>query len=333
MQSRTGVARLALTTDAVVVPVAQWGPQRLHDYHRKKLRPRLRAPAEYLVGEPVDLVALRAAVRAGRPLTAELLRETTDLIMSRVRDQLGRAARRARAARRFHPRPAASCPATCRGARRDPRRGAGAPGSWGTTFAKVLADAGCEVMLHARRPELVKAITDERENRRLPARASGCRRRCARRPTRPRRWTAPRSWCWPSPRSRCARTSAAGRRCCRPTPRCSRLMKGIELGTTKRMSEVICEVTGAGPDRVAVALRAEPGPGDRRGAAGRDRDRLRRHRPGRGAAGGLPHARTSGPTRTPTWSAASSAARSRTSSRWPPASPRAWGSATTPGPR
>src|SRR4051794_1787867 len=30
------------------------------------------------------------------------------------------------------------------------------------------------------------------------------------------------------------------------------LMKGIELGTTKRMSEVISEVTGAGPERVAV---------------------------------------------------------------------------------
>jgi glycerol-3-phosphate dehydrogenase (NAD(P)+) len=29
-------------------------------------------------------------------------------------------------------------------------------------------------------------------------------------------------------------------------------MKGIELGTTKRMSEVICEVTGCGPDRVAA---------------------------------------------------------------------------------
>ena len=29
-------------------------------------------------------------------------------------------------------------------------------------------------------------------------------------------------------------------------------MKGIELGTTKRMSEVIAEVTGAGPERVAV---------------------------------------------------------------------------------
>ena len=30
------------------------------------------------------------------------------------------------------------------------------------------------------------------------------------------------------------------------------LMKGVELGTTKRMSEVIAEVTGAGPERIAV---------------------------------------------------------------------------------
>jgi len=30
------------------------------------------------------------------------------------------------------------------------------------------------------------------------------------------------------------------------------LLKGVELGTTKRMSEVIHEVTGAGPDRIAV---------------------------------------------------------------------------------
>jgi 1-acyl-sn-glycerol-3-phosphate acyltransferase len=88
MQSRTGVARLALTTEAVVVPVAQWGPQRVHDYHTKRLHPRLRAPADYLVGEPVDLSALRAEVRAGRPLTGDLLRDTTDLLMSRVRDQL-----------------------------------------------------------------------------------------------------------------------------------------------------------------------------------------------------------------------------------------------------
>src|SRR3954452_4682815 len=48
-------------------------------------------------------------------------------------------------------------------------------GSWGTTFAKVLADAGCDVSLSARRPELAKAITEDGENRdylpgvRLPA--------------------------------------------------------------------------------------------------------------------------------------------------------------------
>jgi 1-acyl-sn-glycerol-3-phosphate acyltransferase len=89
MESRTGVARLALTTEAVVVPVAQWGPQRVHDYHTKKWHLRLRTPADYLVGEPVDLSALRAEVAAGRALTPDLLRSTTDLIMSRVREQLG----------------------------------------------------------------------------------------------------------------------------------------------------------------------------------------------------------------------------------------------------
>lgn len=88
MQARTGVARLALTTDAAVLPVAQWGPQEVHDYHRKRLHLRFRTPVEYLVGEPVDLSAQRAAVRASTPPSAELLRETTDLIMTIVRDQL-----------------------------------------------------------------------------------------------------------------------------------------------------------------------------------------------------------------------------------------------------
>ena len=104
MQSRTGVARLALTTDAVVLPVAQWGPQQLHDYHAKKLHVRLRTPADYLVGEPVDLSALRAEVAAGRPLDATLLRETTELIMTRVRDQLAEL-RDEPAPAAFHPRP------------------------------------------------------------------------------------------------------------------------------------------------------------------------------------------------------------------------------------
>jgi 1-acyl-sn-glycerol-3-phosphate acyltransferase len=104
MQSRSGVARLALSTDAVVLPVAQWGPQRVHDYHTKRLHPRLRVPAEYLVGEPVDLSAQRALVRAGHPLTGDMLREVTDLVMVRVRDQLGEL-RGERPPREFAPGP------------------------------------------------------------------------------------------------------------------------------------------------------------------------------------------------------------------------------------
>ena len=109
MESRTGVARLALTTDAVVLPVAQWGAQRAHDYHRKQFHLRLRTPAEYLVGEPIDLSVQRARLRSGQPLTGELLKETTDLIMSRVRDQLAEL-RGEPAPLAFHPRPRRELP-------------------------------------------------------------------------------------------------------------------------------------------------------------------------------------------------------------------------------
>jgi glycerol-3-phosphate dehydrogenase (NAD(P)+) len=37
-------------------------------------------------------------------------------------------------------------------------------GSWGTTFAMVLADAGCEVTLWGRRPELAEAVNATRTN-------------------------------------------------------------------------------------------------------------------------------------------------------------------------
>jgi 1-acyl-sn-glycerol-3-phosphate acyltransferase len=115
MQARTGVARLALTTDVPVVPVAQWGPQRVHDYHAKKLRLRFRAPADYLVGEPLDLSELRAQVRAGRPLTAELLHEVTDRIMRQVRAQLGEL-RGEQPPASFHPGPPRDLPGDIAGA-------------------------------------------------------------------------------------------------------------------------------------------------------------------------------------------------------------------------
>jgi 1-acyl-sn-glycerol-3-phosphate acyltransferase len=83
MQPRTGVARLALSSDVPVVPVAQWGPQLALDVERRKVRPFPRHEAWCVAGPPIDLSAYR-----GKPLTAELLREVTDLIMGKVRDQL-----------------------------------------------------------------------------------------------------------------------------------------------------------------------------------------------------------------------------------------------------
>ena len=38
-------------------------------------------------------------------------------------------------------------------------------GSWGTAFAKVLADAGTDVTMWARREELAASITDDHENK------------------------------------------------------------------------------------------------------------------------------------------------------------------------
>ena len=83
MEPRTGVARLALTTDVPVVPVAQWGPQVLLDVYRRKFRPFSRPAAVCQAGPPLDLSAYR-----GRPLTAELLHEVTEVIMGAVRVQL-----------------------------------------------------------------------------------------------------------------------------------------------------------------------------------------------------------------------------------------------------
>jgi glycerol-3-phosphate dehydrogenase (NAD(P)+) len=124
-------------------------------------------------------------------------------------------------------------------------------GSWGTTFAKVLADAGCDVTLHARRPELAKSITEDGENRdylpgvRLPSRV---------------RATADAAEALLGADvvvlavpSQSLRENLSGWASLLPADASLlSLMKGIELGTTKRMSEVICEVTGAGPERVAV---------------------------------------------------------------------------------
>ena len=125
-------------------------------------------------------------------------------------------------------------------------------GSWGTAFSVVLADAGNDVTLWARREELCATINEKRENSdylpgiELPPAVT----RDATTPSG--RWPARSSWCSRCRRRRCATNLASGRTSIPRDAVLVSLMKGVELGTLKRMSEVIAEVTGAGLDRIGV---------------------------------------------------------------------------------
>ena len=124
-------------------------------------------------------------------------------------------------------------------------------GSWGTTFAKVLADAGTDVVLWARRAELAQAVRERHEN---PDYLPGVRL--------PDRLTATADAAQavagadvvvlavPSQSLR-ANLAAVAPSLPRGAVLVS-LMKGVELGTTKRMSEVIAEVADLPAARVAV---------------------------------------------------------------------------------
>ncbi len=124
-------------------------------------------------------------------------------------------------------------------------------GSWGTAFALVLADAGNDVTLWARRPELAKAIRETHENPdylpgiELPARITatdsaeealrGADLVVLATPSQSLRENLTQ-WA-PYVEDGAVFVS---------------LMKGVELGSLNRMSEVIHQVTGAGEDRIAV---------------------------------------------------------------------------------
>jgi glycerol-3-phosphate dehydrogenase (NAD(P)+) len=125
-------------------------------------------------------------------------------------------------------------------------------GSWGTTFAKVLADGGASVTLWARRPELAREIREARRNSdylpgvnlppgltatdRLADALSGAEQ------------------VYISIPSQSLRENLEGIEPYLPAdvPIIS-LMKGVEKGTGLRMSEVIAEVLPIEPARIAVA--------------------------------------------------------------------------------
>jgi glycerol-3-phosphate dehydrogenase (NAD(P)+) len=124
-------------------------------------------------------------------------------------------------------------------------------GSWGTAFAKVLADAGSEVTLWARRPALVEAINTRGENAEylpdvvLPAglRATGDVLAAV---------DGAEVVVLAVPAQTLRSNLAAIDSALGPDATLVSLIKGVELGTSMRMSEVIVEVTGVRPERVAV---------------------------------------------------------------------------------
>ena len=124
-------------------------------------------------------------------------------------------------------------------------------GTWGTTFAKVLCDAGTDVTLWARRPEVAAAIDAEHRNPEylpdvlLPA---GLRA------------TADADTALEGagavvlalPAQRLREHLAAWRGHLPPDATLVSLAKGVEAGTLQRMSEVIAEVAEVPADRIVV---------------------------------------------------------------------------------
>ncbi|MBT2446875.1 NAD(P)-dependent glycerol-3-phosphate dehydrogenase [Streptomyces sp. ISL-43] len=124
-------------------------------------------------------------------------------------------------------------------------------GSWGTAFAMVLADAGCEVVLWGRRQELADAVNDSRTNPdylpgvELPANIRAT--------TDPAEAAAGADFTVLAVPSQTLRGNLADwAPLLAPDTVLVSLMKGVELGTAKRMSEVIEEVAKVPAGRVAV---------------------------------------------------------------------------------
>jgi glycerol-3-phosphate dehydrogenase (NAD(P)+) len=124
-------------------------------------------------------------------------------------------------------------------------------GSWGTTFASVVADSGVDTIVWAREPSVAKAIQVSHQNPvYLPDRALAPSLRATHDPEAALDGVDLVVFAVPSQflRENLRRWAPA-------LPRSAvlvSLMKGVELGTLKRMSEVIEEVCDVPPERVAA---------------------------------------------------------------------------------
>ncbi len=124
-------------------------------------------------------------------------------------------------------------------------------GSWGTAFAAVMADAGTDTVLWARRPELAKSVMTSHEN---PDYLPGVPLPESLRATADAAEALDGAdFVVLAIPSQSLRDNLAEWRELIPRDAVVvSLMKGIELGTTKRMSEVIAEVGDIEVERIAV---------------------------------------------------------------------------------
>lgn len=83
MRGKTGAARIALETKCPVIPIAQWGAQRVIGHYEKRLRLFPRKTVHVLAGPPVALEDLY-----DRPIDAQLVHEATERIMAAITSQL-----------------------------------------------------------------------------------------------------------------------------------------------------------------------------------------------------------------------------------------------------
>ena len=123
-------------------------------------------------------------------------------------------------------------------------------GNWGTAFAAILADAGSDVLMWARRAEVADAVNAGRNEAYLPELALPPAVRATTDPVEALEGSDVVVLVVPSQTLR-ANLAEWGSTIPSGAPVVS-LMKGVELGTTMRMSEVVTEAADVEPDRVVV---------------------------------------------------------------------------------
>lgn len=123
-------------------------------------------------------------------------------------------------------------------------------GSWGTAFAAVLADAGCPVTMWGRRADSVAQINAGTNEDYLPGIPLPGGIRATTDPVEA--VTGAQIVVLAVPSQSLRENLATWGGVLTDAAAVVSLMKGVELGTTKRMSEVIVEAGGVDPARVAV---------------------------------------------------------------------------------